>query len=56
LKKRLSADVISFSAQSSVKKETIDTVNNILSFYESRYGRVHAIPGAAYFLSKRAEQ
>jgi aspartate carbamoyltransferase catalytic subunit len=53
--KRLSADVISFSAaQSSVKKgETlIDTVNNILSMKVDMVVMRHANPGAAYFLSK----
>ena len=53
--KRLSADVISFSAaQSSVKKgETlIDTVNNILSMKVDMVVMRHSHPGAAYFLSK----
>ncbi|HEX8562001.1 MAG TPA: aspartate carbamoyltransferase catalytic subunit [Flavobacterium sp.] len=53
--KRLSADVISFSAaQSSVKKgETlIDTVNNILSMKVDMVVMRHSYPGAAYFLSK----
>ena len=53
--KRLSADVISFSAaQSSVKKgETlIDTVSNILSMKVDMVVMRHANPGAAYFLSK----
>ncbi len=53
--KRLSADVISFSAaQSSVKKgETlIDTVNNILSMKVDMVVMRHASPGAAHFLSK----
>jgi aspartate carbamoyltransferase catalytic subunit len=53
--KRLSADVISFSAaQSSVKKgETlIDTVNNILSMKVDMVIMRHANPGAAYFLSQ----
>jgi aspartate carbamoyltransferase catalytic subunit len=50
--KRLSADVISFSAaQSSVKETLIDTVNNILSMKVDMVMR-HANPGAAYFLSK----
>ena len=51
--KRLSADIISFSAaQSSVKKgETlIDTVNNILSMKVDMVVMRHAHPGAAYFL------
>ena len=53
--KRLSADVISFSAaQSSVKKgETlIDTVNNILAMKVDMVVMRHANPGAAYFLSQ----
>jgi aspartate carbamoyltransferase catalytic subunit len=53
--KRLSADVISFSAaQSSVKKgETlIDTVNNILAMKVDMVVIRHANPGAAYFLSQ----
>ena len=56
--KRLSADVISFSAaQSSVKKgETlIDTVNNILSMKVDIVVMRHANPGAAYFLSKNVK-
>lgn len=56
--KRLSADVISFSAaQSSVKKgETlIDTVNNILSMKVDMVVMRHANPGAAYFLSKNVQ-
>ena len=53
--KRLSADVISFSAaQSSVKKgETlIDTVNNILSMKVDIVVMRHSSPGAAHFLSQ----
>lgn len=53
--KRLSADVISFSAaQSSVKKgETlIDTVNNILAMKVDMVVMRHSSPGAAYFLSR----
>ncbi|MCZ8145037.1 aspartate carbamoyltransferase catalytic subunit [Flavobacterium sp.] len=53
--KRLSADVISFSAaQSSVKKgETlIDTVNNILAMKVDMVVMRHAHPGAAYFLAQ----
>ena len=53
--KRLSADVISFSAaQSSVKKgETlIDTVNNILSMKVDMVVIRHSSPGAAHFLSQ----
>ncbi len=56
--KRLSADVISFSAaQSSVKKgETlIDTVNNILAMKVDMVVMRHANPGAAYFLSKNVK-
>jgi aspartate carbamoyltransferase catalytic subunit len=56
--KRLSADVVSFSAaQSSVKKgETlIDTVNNILSMKVDMVVMRHATPGAAYFLSKNVK-
>ena len=53
--KRLSADVINFSAsQSSVKKgETlIDTVNNILSMKVDMVVMSHPNPGAGVFLSK----
>jgi len=56
--KRLSADVISFSAaQSSVKKgETlIDTVNNILSMKVDMVVMRHTNPGAAYFLSQNVK-
>lgn len=56
--KRLSADVISFSAaQSSVKKgETlIDTVNNILSMKVDIVVMRHANPGAAHFLSQNVK-
>lgn len=56
--KRLSADVISFSAaQSSVKKgETlIDTVNNILSMKVDMVVMRHSSPGAAEFLSKNVK-
>jgi aspartate carbamoyltransferase catalytic subunit len=54
--KRLSADVINFSAkQSSVSKgETlIDTVNNILAMKVDMIVIRHPNPGAAHFLSKR---
>lgn len=54
--KRLSADVINFSAgQSSVKKgETlIDTVNNILAMKVDLVVMRHAQPGAAKFLSEQ---
>ncbi|MCB0396495.1 MAG: aspartate carbamoyltransferase catalytic subunit [Flavobacteriales bacterium] len=53
--KRLSADVVNFSAaSSSVKKgETlIDTVNNILSMKVDMVVMRHPSPGAAHFLSK----
>jgi aspartate carbamoyltransferase catalytic subunit len=53
--KRLSADVISFSAaQSSVKKgETLlDTVNNILAMKVDMVVMRHSFAGAAHFLSK----
>lgn len=56
--KRLSADVISFSAaQSSVKKgETlIDTVNNILAMKVDMVVMRHASPGAAHFLSQNVK-
>jgi aspartate carbamoyltransferase catalytic subunit len=54
--KRLSADVVNFSASgSSVKKgETlIDTVNNILSMKVDMVVIRHSSPGAAEFLSKK---
>ena len=54
--KRLSADVVNFSAaSSSVKKgETlVDTVNNILSMKVDMVVMRHASPGAAKFLSKK---
>ncbi|PWJ44088.1 aspartate carbamoyltransferase catalytic subunit [Sediminitomix flava] len=53
--KRLSADVINFSASgSSVKKgETLlDTVNNILSMKVDMIVMRHSFPGAPHFLSK----
>ena len=56
--KRLSADVINFSAaSSSVKKgETlIDTVNNILAMKVDLVVMRHPNPGAAKFLSERIE-
>jgi aspartate carbamoyltransferase catalytic subunit len=56
--KRLSADVINFSASgSSVKKgETlIDTVNNILAMKVDMVVMRHANPGAALFLSKHVD-
>ncbi len=54
--KRLSADVINFSASnSSVKKgeSLIDTVNNILSMKVDMVVMRHPNPGAAMFLSKQ---
>lgn len=56
--KRLSADIINFSAsQSSVKKgETlIDTVNNILSMKVDMVVLRHPNPGAGIFLSKHVK-
>ncbi|RAR73882.1 aspartate carbamoyltransferase catalytic subunit [Flavobacterium aciduliphilum] len=56
--KRLSADVISFSAaQSSVKKgETLlDTVNNILAMKVDMVVMRHSSPGAAHFLAKNVK-
>ena len=56
--KRLSADVVNFSASSSsVKKgETlIDTVNNILSMKVDMVVMRHPNPGAALFLSQRTK-
>lgn len=56
--KRLSADVVNFSAaSSSVKKgETlIDTVNNILSMKVDLVVMRHPNPGAAKFLSERVD-
>ncbi|SDS28511.1 aspartate carbamoyltransferase [Formosa sp. Hel1_31_208] len=56
--KRLSADVINFSAsQSSVKKgETlIDTVNNILSMKVDMVVMRHPNPGACVFLSRHVD-
>ncbi len=56
--KRLSADVVNFSASSSsVKKgETlIDTVNNILSMKVDMVVMRHSNPGAAKFLSERTK-
>jgi aspartate carbamoyltransferase catalytic subunit len=53
--KRLSADIINFSASSSSvsKGETlIDTVNNILSMKVDMVVMRHPKPGAAYFLSQ----
>lgn len=54
--KRLSADVINFSAgQSSVQKgETlVDTVNNILAMKVDMIVMRHPYPGAAHFLSQK---
>jgi len=56
--KRLSADIINFSASnSSVKKgETlVDTVNNILAMKVDMIVMRHSSPGAAIFLSKRVK-
>tara|TARA_B100000989_G_scaffold264603_1_gene217078 strand:- start:746 stop:1684 length:939 start_codon:yes stop_codon:yes gene_type:complete len=56
--KRLSADVLNFSAnQSSLKKgETlVDTVNNILAMKVDMIVIRHPNPGAAHFLSKRVD-
>jgi aspartate carbamoyltransferase catalytic subunit len=56
--KRLSADVINFSASgSSVKKgETLlDTVNNILSMKVDMVVMRHSSPGAAHFLSQKVK-
>lgn len=56
--KRLSADVVNFSAaSSSVKKgETLlDTVNNILSMKVDMVVMRHPAPGAHFFLSKHIE-
>jgi len=56
--KRLSADVVNFSAaSSSVKKgETLtDTVNNILSMKVDMVVMRHPTPGAAKFLSERID-
>src|SRR5471030_2265797 len=54
--KRLSADVVNFSASgSSVKKgETlVDTVNNILAMKVDMVVMRHSSPGAAVYLSKK---
>lgn len=56
--KRLSADVVNFSAsQSSVKKgETLlDTVNNILSMKVDMVVMRHPNPGAAHFLARHVD-
>ena len=56
--KRLSADIVNFSASnSSVKKgETLtDTVNNILAMKVDMVVMRHANPGAAVFLSKKVK-
>src|SRR3990172_1148403 len=53
--KRLSADIVNFSASSSSvsKGETlIDTVNNILAMKVDMVVMRHPAPGAAYFLSE----
>ena len=53
--KRLSADVLNFSANQSVSKgETlVDTVNNILAMKVDMVVMRHPNPGAAHFLSER---
>ena len=56
--KRLSADVVNFSASSSSvsKGETlIDTVNNILAMKVDMVVMRHPKPGAAYFLSQNID-
>lgn len=56
--KRLSADILNFSASSSSvsKGETlIDTVNNILAMKVDMIVMRHPKPGAAYFLSKHID-
>lgn len=56
--KRLSADVVNFSASSSSvsKGETlVDTVNNILSMKVDMVVLRHPHPGAAYFLSRAVD-
>ena len=56
--KRLSADVINFSAgSSSVKKgeSLVDTVNNILAMKVDMVVMRHPNPGAAMFLSERVD-
>ncbi len=56
--KRLSADVLNFSAgQSSVKKgeALIDTVNNILAMKVDMVVMRHPMPGAALFLSREVD-
>ena len=53
--KRLSADVVNFSASSSSLKKgetLLDTVNNILAMKVDMVVIRHASPGAPYFLSK----
>ena len=54
--KRLSADIVNFSASSSSLKKgetLIDTVNNILSMKVDMVVMRHPNPGAAHFLSQR---
>lgn len=56
--KRLSADVVNFSASSSSLKKgetLIDTVNNILAMKVDMLVMRHAAPGAAIFLSKHID-
>ena len=56
--KRMSADVVNFSASSSSLKKgetLIDTVNNILAMKIDMVVMRHPIPGAAKFLSERVD-
>ncbi len=56
--KRLSADVINFSASSSSLKKgetLLDTVNNILAMKVDMVVMRHASPGATHFLSKHID-
>ena len=56
--KRMSADVVNFSASSSSLKKgetLIDTVNNILAMKIDMVVMRHPVPGAAKFLSERVD-
>jgi aspartate carbamoyltransferase catalytic subunit len=56
--KRLSADILNFSASSSSLKKgetLIDTVNNILAMKVDMIVMRHSVPGAAVFLSKNVK-
>ena len=56
--KRMSADIVNFSASSSSLKKgetLIDTVNNILAMKIDMVVMRHPIPGAAKFLSERVD-